>query len=103
MECTICNHTWVAVYPLEAKKLECPNCGYMNKAPESDGYFVLFMGNIHLPFGGAHDMRGVFNSLEAAKDAAEKLLETDEFMRNGKEYVFAHVYDTANAVIIELW
>lgn len=30
MECVICGHEWVAVYPVCAPKLECSECGYMN-------------------------------------------------------------------------
>lgn len=33
MVCVICSKEWVAVFPVEAPKLECPNCGFMNKAP----------------------------------------------------------------------
>lgn len=39
VECQICTHEWVAVWPEEADKLECPNCGYLSepiiKTPES--------------------------------------------------------------------
>lgn len=37
MECAICNHEWVAVYPVVAPKLECPGCGYMNETPPVPG------------------------------------------------------------------
>jgi hypothetical protein len=26
VECPICTHEWVAVYPLGTDELECPNC-----------------------------------------------------------------------------
>ena len=104
MECTICNHTWVAVYPhpLEDEGLECPNCGYINALPDEEGYYVLFMGDINNPLGGAYDMHGVFDSIEEAKQSANELL-ISHFGGKTYEETFAHVYDTANANIIELW
>lgn len=36
MECAICNAEWVGVHPMEAERLECPQCGYMNAAPEPE-------------------------------------------------------------------
>jgi hypothetical protein len=29
VECEICTHEWVAVYPFGCKELECPNCENM--------------------------------------------------------------------------
>ena len=37
MECIICTRPWEAVYPVFARQLECPGCGYMNPAPEQEG------------------------------------------------------------------
>ena len=30
MVCVVCGHEWVAVFPIEAAKLECPNCSHLN-------------------------------------------------------------------------
>ena len=37
MECVICGHEWVAVYPVVAPALECGGCGYMNPCPPVEG------------------------------------------------------------------
>ena len=29
VECDICTHEWIAVFPAECEKLECPNCHNM--------------------------------------------------------------------------
>lgn len=31
--CDICGHQQVSVWPIEAERLECGNCGHMNVAP----------------------------------------------------------------------
>lgn len=28
--CAMCDRAWVATHPFDAKRLECPGCGYMN-------------------------------------------------------------------------
>lgn len=33
MHCLICAHEWVATFPVEAPRLECPACSYMNQIP----------------------------------------------------------------------
>ena len=33
MICENCGHYWVAVYPVGAERLECPECGYMTRLP----------------------------------------------------------------------
>jgi ribosomal protein S27E len=33
MECPICNHEQVSVYPASCEYLECGGCGYMMEAP----------------------------------------------------------------------
>jgi len=40
LACDICNHVWLGQYPMAAYdaaglcRLECPQCGYMNHAPD---------------------------------------------------------------------
>lgn len=31
MICELCTKMWQAVYPIECKELECPNCSKMNE------------------------------------------------------------------------
>jgi phage FluMu protein Com len=33
MKCNECGHLWMAVSPVVAEYLECPNCSHMNPAP----------------------------------------------------------------------
>jgi DNA-directed RNA polymerase subunit RPC12/RpoP len=33
MVCLICGRAWVATFPIEAARLECPDCGYRNAVP----------------------------------------------------------------------
>lgn len=35
MECAICTHSWWAYFQAMTRKLECPNCGYWNTAPDT--------------------------------------------------------------------
>jgi DNA-directed RNA polymerase subunit RPC12/RpoP len=28
IECDVCSHKWVAVFPVNTEKLECPNCNH---------------------------------------------------------------------------
>lgn len=34
-ECLACEHEWIAVWPLGANDLECPNCGGRDTVRES--------------------------------------------------------------------
>jgi hypothetical protein len=36
MQCLICARVWEAMCPIEALRLECPDCGYMNALPCPD-------------------------------------------------------------------
>jgi hypothetical protein len=36
MTCVICGHKWIAVAPMCASTLDCPECEFPNEAPELD-------------------------------------------------------------------
>lgn len=35
MKCDYCDHEWISVSPIEAKSLECPECGKMSCVSET--------------------------------------------------------------------
>jgi hypothetical protein len=37
MSCVICLKRWIATYAAATRTLECPECGFLNGAPEEDG------------------------------------------------------------------